>query len=267
MPRRVERRFLEPRPDIGIHLKKMEKFGSHIITKAVDTKKNSTNFDLSVTFQAGLQHPKLPRFCSELPWPQSNKAAARTPQMPQKPWTGPGGKPHGRCFKFGFAKVVQVIILLPNNPSKNKFKKKWRNIVKKKHNITPKKTPNPLEKYGKVIKCHPQVTGVHRVIDLQLHQEHGGGLVDDAPDEARHEGAAAFHGAAARGDGDQARQDAVAQAAHVVPFERFRRWRKDGSFGWKIANSWRSTPSAAGVFFANCHKLREEFQNHPSKCR
>mmetsp|Transcript_144860 Transcript_144860/g.367630 ORF Transcript_144860/g.367630 Transcript_144860/m.367630 type:complete len:527 (-) Transcript_144860:203-1783(-) len=58
--------------------------------------------------------------------------------------------------------------------------------------------------------------GIDRVVDLQLLQEGGGALIDEAAKDADEQRGSALHVAARRGDRDQAREDAIAHAADVV---------------------------------------------------
>mmetsp|Transcript_30655 Transcript_30655/g.69831 ORF Transcript_30655/g.69831 Transcript_30655/m.69831 type:complete len:433 (-) Transcript_30655:170-1468(-) len=57
--------------------------------------------------------------------------------------------------------------------------------------------------------------GVHDVVHLELLEEHRAALVDQPADEPDQHSLPALHEGAARGDGDEAGQDAVAEAAHV----------------------------------------------------
>mmetsp|Transcript_4715 Transcript_4715/g.10677 ORF Transcript_4715/g.10677 Transcript_4715/m.10677 type:complete len:552 (+) Transcript_4715:478-2133(+) len=58
--------------------------------------------------------------------------------------------------------------------------------------------------------------GVHGVVDLAAHEQHGGGLVDEGADEADGDRAATLNVAAAGGDGDEAGEDAIAEGADIV---------------------------------------------------
>eukprot|EP00428_Durinskia_dybowskii_P002654 CAMPEP_0170289050 /NCGR_PEP_ID=MMETSP0116_2-20130129/44586_1 /TAXON_ID=400756 /ORGANISM="Durinskia baltica, Strain CSIRO CS-38" /LENGTH=286 /DNA_ID=CAMNT_0010540475 /DNA_START=46 /DNA_END=904 /DNA_ORIENTATION=+ len=57
--------------------------------------------------------------------------------------------------------------------------------------------------------------GVHDVVHLELPQQHRGPLVHQAADEADNDGLPRLHEPAARGDRDEAGEDAVAKAADV----------------------------------------------------
>mmetsp|Transcript_33688 Transcript_33688/g.107649 ORF Transcript_33688/g.107649 Transcript_33688/m.107649 type:complete len:464 (-) Transcript_33688:89-1480(-) len=57
--------------------------------------------------------------------------------------------------------------------------------------------------------------GVDDVVDFELDEEHGGAEVDGGRDEAGKEGAPEVGGGAARGDGDEAREDAVVGGSGV----------------------------------------------------
>mmetsp|Transcript_49966 Transcript_49966/g.104010 ORF Transcript_49966/g.104010 Transcript_49966/m.104010 type:complete len:245 (+) Transcript_49966:472-1206(+) len=57
---------------------------------------------------------------------------------------------------------------------------------------------------------------IHRVVNLQLLEQHRGPLVDEGSDEANGKGAAALHVAARGRDGDEASENAVAQATDIV---------------------------------------------------
>mmetsp|Transcript_30970 Transcript_30970/g.49745 ORF Transcript_30970/g.49745 Transcript_30970/m.49745 type:complete len:257 (+) Transcript_30970:423-1193(+) len=58
--------------------------------------------------------------------------------------------------------------------------------------------------------------GIHRVVDLQLHEQHGHKLVDDGTNETSSHRRARLHVRTACGDRHQARENAVAQPAHVI---------------------------------------------------
>ena len=58
--------------------------------------------------------------------------------------------------------------------------------------------------------------GIYGVVDLQLLQQHGRSLVHKATNQANTKSTATLHAATAGGDGHQARQDAIAEAADVI---------------------------------------------------
>mmetsp|Transcript_108316 Transcript_108316/g.151241 ORF Transcript_108316/g.151241 Transcript_108316/m.151241 type:complete len:235 (-) Transcript_108316:1061-1765(-) len=58
--------------------------------------------------------------------------------------------------------------------------------------------------------------GIHRIIDLQLLQQHGRSLIDDATDQACGKSTSTLHVATASRDGHQACKDTVAKATHIV---------------------------------------------------
>mmetsp|Transcript_42208 Transcript_42208/g.100591 ORF Transcript_42208/g.100591 Transcript_42208/m.100591 type:complete len:245 (-) Transcript_42208:156-890(-) len=57
---------------------------------------------------------------------------------------------------------------------------------------------------------------IHRIINLQLLEQHGRPLVDEGSDEANRKGTAALHVAAGGRDRDQSGKNAVAQATDIV---------------------------------------------------
>mmetsp|Transcript_86588 Transcript_86588/g.229511 ORF Transcript_86588/g.229511 Transcript_86588/m.229511 type:complete len:288 (-) Transcript_86588:847-1710(-) len=69
---------------------------------------------------------------------------------------------------------------------------------------------------------------VHRVVDLELLEQHGASLVHKSADEPDREGTSGLHVAAGGRDGHQAGQDAVAQAAHVVGVREYVPQEEDG---------------------------------------
>ena len=58
--------------------------------------------------------------------------------------------------------------------------------------------------------------GIHRVINLQFLEKHGGKLVDNASHQSSSEGGTTFHASTACCDGDQACKDTIAQATDIV---------------------------------------------------
>mmetsp|Transcript_952 Transcript_952/g.1015 ORF Transcript_952/g.1015 Transcript_952/m.1015 type:complete len:253 (-) Transcript_952:245-1003(-) len=58
--------------------------------------------------------------------------------------------------------------------------------------------------------------GIYWVVNLQLLEEHGCSLVNNRPNQADGKGRSSFNVATACSDGDQTREDAIAQARNVV---------------------------------------------------